>query len=139
MNLESFPFYKELEAQAKDFLKMRLHPVEVPADTILFNQGDICDSVLFLTSGEIKLTKQTDENEEELLYTLQAGKQCIVNTASTLSQTPAIATATSATDITGYILDMYSLQDLAKRSEPYMNYLFSIYTLDCNPNNSIPN
>lgn len=131
MDISIFEFYNKLEQPAKDFLKMRLHPVEVPAGTILFNQGDVCDSVLFLTSGEIKLTKQTDEHEEELLYTLQAGKQCIVNSASTLSQTPAIATATSTTDITGYILDMYSLQDLTKRSEPYMSYLFSIYTLDC--------
>ncbi|WP_304545170.1 Crp/Fnr family transcriptional regulator [Sulfurimonas microaerophilic] len=130
MDISVFDFYSKLEQPAKDFLKMRLHPVEAPADTLLFNQGDICDSVLFLTSGEIKLTKQTDEGEE-LLYTLQPGQQCIVNTASTLSQTPAIATATSTTEITGYILDMYSLQDLTKRSEPYMNYIFSIYTLDC--------
>ncbi|MFT7860764.1 MAG: cyclic nucleotide-binding domain-containing protein [Sulfurimonas sp.] len=130
MDLSMFEFFGKLEQPAKDFLKMRLHPIEVPENTELFFQGDVCDSILFLTSGEIKLTKQTDDNEEELLYTLQPGKQCIVNTASTLSQTPAIATAATTTEIKGYILDMYSLQDLAKRSDVYLSYLFSIYTLD---------
>jgi len=36
MNLESFSFYNELEAQAKDFLQMSLKPVSVPKDSIRF-------------------------------------------------------------------------------------------------------
>ena len=129
MNLESFAFYKDLEPQAKNFLQMSLKPVSVPKDSILFFQGDICDGILFLTSGEVRLYIQSDDADEITLYHLNPGEQCIVNTASTLSQTEAIATAITLTDINGYILDMYSVKELAHNSNVYQSYLFSIYTL----------
>lgn len=130
MDMSAFEFFSQLTQSAKDFLKMRLHPIEVPANTVLFYEGDICDSILFLTSGEVSLFQQINETEEKELYTLEAANQCIVNTASTLSQTPAIASAIAKTEIKGYILDMYSLQELAKKSDVFLAYLFSLYTLD---------
>jgi len=129
MNLESFPFYKELEPQAKDFLQMSLKPVHVPKGSILFFQGDVCDGILFLTSGEIRLYIQSDDADEITLYHLNPGEQCIVNTASTLSQTKAIGSAVTLSDIDGYILDMHSVKELAHNSDVYQSYLFSIYTL----------
>jgi len=129
MNLEQFPFYDELDDKAKQFLQMSLKPVSVPKDSILFFQGDICDGILFLTSGEVRLFMQSEEAGEITLYHLSPGQQCIVNTASTLSQTEAIATAITLTDIEGYILDMYSVKELAHNSMAYQNFLFSIYTL----------
>jgi len=127
MNLEKFSFYKKLEPEAIEFLEKNLEAVKVPKDTLLFAEGDICDSILFLTSGEVQLIQEEKQNE---LYRLYPGDQCIVNTASTLSQTPAIASAITQTEIEGYILDMYSVKILAKNSEPYLSYLFEIYTLN---------
>ncbi|MDH4944860.1 cyclic nucleotide-binding domain-containing protein [Sulfurimonas sp. C5] len=131
MNLEVFDFFSKLEPKTKEYLKMRLHPIEVPENTTLFFQDDICDSILFLTSGEIELVKHIDENETKQLYTLKAGEQCIVNIASTLSQTPALASATTTTPIEGYIIDMYSLKDLMRMSEVYQGYVFSLYKVEC--------
>jgi len=127
MSLEKFSFYKKLEPEAIEFLQKNLEAVKVPKDTLLFSEGDVCDSILFLTSGEVQLIQEEKQNE---LYRLYPGDQCIVNTASTLSQTPAIASAITKTEIEGYILDMYSVKILAKNSEPYLSYLFEIYTLN---------
>jgi len=127
MSLEKFSFYKKLEPEAIEFLQKNLEAVKVPKDTLLFSEGDVCDSILFLTSGEVQLIQEEKQNE---LYRLYPGDQCIVNTASTLSQTPAIASAITQTEIEGYILDMYSVKILAKNSEPYLSYLFEIYTLN---------
>ncbi len=129
MNLEKFPFYEELDDKAKQFLQMSLKAVSVPKGSILFFQGDVCDGILFLTSGEVRLYMQSEEADEITLYHLSPGEQCIVNTASTLSQTEAIASAVTLTDIEGYILDMYSVKELAHNSLAYQNFLFSIYTL----------
>ena len=129
MSLETFAFYKELEPQAKDFLQMSLKPIHVPKGSILFFQGDICDGILFLTSGEVRLYIQSDDADEITLYHLNPGEQCIVNTASTLSQTKAIGSAVTLSDIDGYILDMYSVKELAHNSDVSQSYLFSIYTL----------
>jgi len=126
MNLKEFPFYKELDTPARDFLKTHLKPINVPKETLLFFEGDICDSIVLLTFGSIRLSRQVDD-EEITLYNLNAGEQCMINTASTMSQTPAIGTAVTLTDIEGYILDMYSLKELAHNSHVYQSYLFSIY------------
>ena len=129
MHLKEFSFYDELDTNARDFLKTHLKPVSVPKGSILFFQGDICDSILFLTSGEIRLYLQSPNTDEITLYHLTPGEQCIVNTASTLSQTEAIATAETLSDIEGYILDMYSVKELSRHSDAYQSFLFSIYTL----------
>jgi len=65
----------------------------MPKNTLLFYQGDICENILWLTSGEVRLYTQSDSIEEITLYNLKAGEQCIVNTASLLSQTDAVASA----------------------------------------------
>jgi len=129
MNLQDYTFYKELEDSSLEFLKQRLKPIKVPKGNILFFQGDTCESILFLTSGKVRLYIQSDDADEITLYQLNAGEQCIVNTASTISQTEAIGSAVTLTDIEGYLLDVESVKELAHTSDAYQSYLFSVYTL----------
>ncbi|MCD6212091.1 MAG: Crp/Fnr family transcriptional regulator, partial [Sulfurovum sp.] len=123
------PFINKLEPEALEFLQTHLKPIQVPKNNLLFYQGDICDNILWLTKGEVRLYTQSDEIEEITLYTLKAGEQCIVNTASLLSQTEAIASAETMTDIEGYLIDGESVKTLAKLSDVYQSYLFSLYQL----------
>jgi len=129
MTLEKFPFFGKLDAQAHDFLKTHLKPIEAPKGTLLFEEGDICDGVLFLNEGEIEVSRGKNEFKKEL-YTVMPGEQCVVNIASTLSQSKAIASATTLTDIEGFLLDMYSLRELARNSFAYQEYIFSLYRFD---------
>ncbi len=129
MTLTSYPFIEKLEAEALEFLHAHLKPIKIPKNNLLFYQGDICDNILWLTKGEVRLYTQSDEIEEITLYTLKAGEQCIVNTASLLSQTEAIASAQTVTDIEGYLIDVESVKKLAKLSDVYQTYLFSLYQL----------
>ncbi len=129
MQLTTYPFINKLEREALEFLQTHLKPIKVPKNNLLFYQGDVCDNILWLTKGEVRLYTQSDEIEEITLYTLQAGEQCIVNTSSLLSQTEAIASAETMTDIEGYLIDVESVKTLAKLSDVYQNYLFSLYQL----------
>ncbi|WP_373001870.1 Crp/Fnr family transcriptional regulator [Sulfurimonas sp.] len=129
MNLENYSFYNKLDATALDFLKKHLKPVKVPKGNILFFQGDICENILFLTEGKVRLYIQSDDADEITLYQLNSGEQCIVNTASNISQTEAIGSAITVTDIEGYLLDTKSVKELAHMNDAYQSFLFSIYTL----------
>ena len=129
MHLEKFPFYKQLDTPAKNFLHQHLKPIKLPKESLLFFQGDVCEHILFLTEGKVRLYMQSENAEEITLYHLYAGEQCIVNTSSTLSQTEAIGSAVTATEIEGYLLDVKNLKKLAHMSESYQSFLFSIYTL----------
>ena len=129
INIHNYPFYGDLEKHNIDFLQKNLKAIKVPKDTILFFQGDICDSILFLTHGKVRLYIQSDDADEITLYQLSEEEQCIVNTASTISQTEAIGSAVTLTDIEGYLLDVASVKELAKNSDAYQTFLFSVYTL----------
>ncbi len=129
MQLSAYPFLDKLEPESLQFLKQHIKPVKIPKNTLLFYQGDICDNILWLSSGEVRLYTQSDNIEDITLYTLKAGEQCIVNTASLLSQTNAVASAETITDIEGYLIDVESVKRLSKMSDVYQNYLFSLYQL----------
>jgi len=129
MNLDNYPFYSKLSTTDRDFLKDTLKPIKVAKESILFFQGDVCDNILFLTKGKVRLYIQSDEADEITLYQLNEGEQCIVNTASILSQTEAIGSAITLTDIEGYVLDVKSVKELAHSSDAYQSFLFEIYTL----------
>ena len=129
LNLSPFPFEASMEKEALYFLEKQARPISMIKNSILFYQGDICDSVLLLTKGEVRLYIQDEGVESIDLYTLKAGEQCIVNTASILSGTHAIATAESISDIEGYIIDEPSIKKLSAISPVYQNYIFSLYTI----------
>ena len=129
MQLDTYPFIDQLEPEAVKFLETHLKPIQVPKGNLLFYQGDVCGDILWLTKGKVRLYTQADGIEEITLYTLQPGEQCIVNTASLLSQTQAIASAETITDIEGYLIDVESIKKLAKISDVYQDYLFSLYQL----------
>jgi len=129
MQLSIYPFTDQLEPEAVKFLKTHLKPIQVPKGNLLFYQGDVCGDILWLTKGKVRLYAQAEGIEEITLYTLQPGEQCIVNTASLLSQTQAIASAETVTDIEGYLIEVESIKKLAKISDVYQDYLFSLYQL----------
>ncbi|HFQ62182.1 MAG TPA: Crp/Fnr family transcriptional regulator [Epsilonproteobacteria bacterium] len=129
MELTSYPFLNELESEALLFLNTHIKPVKIPKDTLLFYQGDVCENILWLTEGEVRLYTQSDTIEDITLYTLKAGEQCIVNTASLFSNTPAIASAQTLTDIEGYVISAQSAKELTRLSDVYQSYLFSLYQL----------
>ena len=129
MKLTSYPFLNKLEPDALAFLEQHIKPISIPKNTLLFYQGDVCKNILWLTSGEVRLYTQSDSIEDITLYNLKAGEQCIVNTASLLSQTDAVASAQTLTDIEGYLIDVESVKQLSKMSDVYQSYLFSLYQL----------
>jgi CRP/FNR family transcriptional regulator len=129
MDLQSYPFYENLTDTSLEFLQKNLKPIFISEGNLLFFQGEICKNILFLTKGSVRLYIQSEHAEEITLYELSAGEQCIVNTASTISQTEAIGSAVTLSDIEGYLLDVQSVKELTRQSDVYQNYLFSIYTL----------
>lgn len=129
MSLDAFDFFERLEPPARDYLLSNLTPVQVPTGTILFYQGDVCDSILWVTSGKVRLYTQAEGIDAITLYTLDAGQQCIVNTASAISASSAIGSAVTVTDIEGYFVASSVAKKLAHMSDVYQEYLFSLYTL----------
>ena len=132
MKLEKYTFLNDIEKEAKIFLEKRLKPISVKKNTILFYQGEVCSDILWLSSGTVRLYMQAEAINHITLYTLNPGEQCIVNTVSLLTQTDAIASAETLTDIEGYIIDKESINELSRISHVYQHYLLTLYNLRFN-------
>lgn len=129
MELSQFTFYSHLSTGLQSYVQHHARPITVPKNTILFYQGDVCKDILFLTEGNVRLYIQGEGVEEITLYTLHPLEQCVVNTASLVSQNVAIGTAITETDITGYLLDHESIRTLMAQSPDYLAFMFSLFTV----------
>ena len=129
LNLQAFPFEDSLDNESLAFLEKHAKPISVPKGNILFYQGEVCKNVLLLTKGQVRLYIQDEGIESIDLYTLNEGEQCIINTASLLSNTDAIASAETISDIEGYLVDAQSIKKLSALSPAYQSYIFSLYTI----------
>jgi len=63
------------------------------------------------------------------LYDFCEGEQCIVNIASALSSTPAIATVQALTDVRGWLIPVHVIQRLIAESHAYQKTVFCLFTL----------
>jgi len=128
MKLEEFYFYDMLDSKSQDYLHQSVKPIDAPKGTILFFQGDTCEDILLLSHGELRLYIQGEEADILTLYHLKEGEQCIVNTSSAISTSPAIATAETLSDIQGWLLPKSSVKQLMRDNDKYQEFIFSLFT-----------
>ena len=129
LNLEEFAFVQKLSFEELAYLKAHAKKVSIPKESILFYQDDICKDILLLGRGEIELYMYGENDKKIPLYALKAGEQCVINTSSTISQTPAIGTAQSLSDIEGWLISEAVVKHLMHASPSYLNFVFSLFTI----------
>ncbi len=127
--MEQFDFFSELDKKELESLKSKSKYVEIPKGTILFYEGDICKDILYLIDGNVKLSISTAGSDAIPLYDFCQGEQCIVNIASTLSETKAVATAEASSDIKGWLIPKEVIQELMIHSPEYQKFIFSLFTI----------
>lgn len=128
-HLEEFSFAKHLTHAELEYLKQHARKIVVPKDTILFYQDDICKDILLLARGEIELYMYGEHEKRIPLYALKKGEQCVINTSSTISQTPAIGTAHTLSEVEGWLISEEVVKYLMHQSPTYLNYVFSLFTI----------
>lgn len=129
LSLNDFEFAKALSDEEFEYLTQHAKRVSIPKNTILFYQEDICKDILLLGKGEIELYMHGENDKKVPLYALREGEQCVINTSSTISQTPAIGTAQSLSDVEGWLMSEEVVKHLMHRSPTYLNYVFSLFTI----------
>jgi CRP/FNR family transcriptional regulator len=127
--LKVYPFFLALSQEEQERFVSFLKPIRLPKETIIHYQGDVCKDVLLLVEGEVCIYTQADDFSEEVtLYSLKAGEQCLVNTASVLSHSKSIGTAVTMTDIKAYALNEKELELFMSNSPLYQQYVMSLYS-----------
>ena len=127
--MENQDFFNNLTLDEKEFILKNSNYINITKDSTRFYQGDICKDILILEKGVVQLVVYGQIDEIISLYEIKESQQCIINTASTISQTPAIATAQTKTDISGWLIPVNIIKELIVKSPSYQEYIFSLFAL----------
>lgn len=130
--MKKFDYIKDFSVEEVARLKSNSKYIEVPKNTLLFYQDDVCEDILFLEEGEVRLYMSGNLNEEIPLYNLVAGEQCIINTSSVLSKTKTIGSAETLTDIKGWLVPKRVIEELISNNKEYQSFVFSLFALRFN-------
>ncbi|CUV64959.1 Transcriptional regulator, Crp/Fnr family [Sulfurovum sp. enrichment culture clone C5] len=127
MKLDDYQFFASLESESLKKVKQDAKRVSCGLGTFLYYQGDVNDGILFLEKGSVKVYISSDEigRGEITLYYITPGEQCLVNTLSTISQTPATATAIVDESIEGWIIPYKTIKWLIDNSPAYREFKVS--------------
>lgn len=79
----AFPDLTGLSAAIRNELEA-LQPMKVPAGTVLFRDGDVCQGYVFVLSGSVRVQKMDPEGREIVLYRVEDGQTCMLTTACLL-------------------------------------------------------
>lgn len=125
--MNRFPFYSLLSEDAKALLESSAMAVTMPAKMELFVQGDSCKDILFLTDGSVRVYRHHESGQEITLYFLAPFEQCNVNLNSAFTDTPAIGTAVSESEIKGFMIPAQAVKQLYTMEPAYQQYVFSLF------------
>ena len=124
MELLDYQCFKDLSPEDINKVKKSASEVILPSNHILYYEGDICEDVLFLKSGNVKVYIQPPSisAEEMTLYELKNGSQCIVNLFSVISSQKALANAITITPIEGWLIPKKTFLWLINNSSSFREF-----------------
>ncbi len=127
MELDHYQFFHALEPESLERLRSDAKKISLGVGTFLYYQGDVNQDILFLNKGCVKVFLYADEvgKGEITLYYITPGEQCLVNTLSTISQSPASATAIVDESIEGWLVPAETIRWLLEHSPAYRDFKLS--------------
>ena len=127
MQLQEYQFFKSLEPNAVQKVLGDAKKISAGVGSFLYYQGDINEGILFLKKGCVKIFLHSEEvgKGEITLYYITPGEQCLVNTLSTVSKTPANASAVVDESIEGWIIPTKTIEWLIENSPRYREFKIS--------------
>jgi len=79
----AFPDLNGLSADIRKELEA-IQPMKVPAGTVLFRDGDMCQGYVFVLNGSVRVQKMDPEGREIVLYRVENGQTCMLTTSCLL-------------------------------------------------------
>ncbi len=125
--MQTFDFFNKLKKSNQEALVDASNIMKVPEGMELYHQGDVCGTILFLTKGRVRVTRQHENGQSVLLYYFEKGEQCNVNFTASYNSAPAVGTATAETDLEGYDIPAELIAKLFIEDKAFQRYVFDQY------------
>ncbi len=124
--LRHFPMLASDERSASELRHATLVR-DVPADSVLYRDGDECTHLPMVLSGELILTKYGGTGRGIALYRVESGQSCILSSLSILNASEFPAEATTDTAVSLALVPATTLRRLVAESGEWRDFIFGMY------------
>jgi CRP/FNR family transcriptional regulator len=100
--------------------------INVPANTIVANEGERCLNFSLVLKGKIKVYKTSEEGKLITLYYINKNEGCILTSASILNNAPFPAMAVTVSDCEIITFPANRMFDYFDKSKVWRKYIFSL-------------
>ena len=122
------PQLAALEDPATQELFSQAQEVSLPANSIVFHQGDPCSNYLLVLEGSVKVLTRAENGREIVLYRLTAGDSCVLTTSCLFGNVPYPAEGSTETAVTALSIPAKAFKKAIQQSDAFRTLVFQTFT-----------
>ncbi len=126
--LELYPMLGQLPAAQLQELQANAAYMNVPAGTVIFDEGQACQGFPLLLSGSVRVIKAATNGRELRLYRVCPGESCILTSSCLMGHAKYRARGIAETDTEMVALPPAVFAKLLATHDPFRDYVFSLFS-----------
>ncbi|WDE00997.1 Crp/Fnr family transcriptional regulator [Thalassomonas actiniarum] len=95
----------------------------------VFDQGQICNNYIVVTSGMVKVYTRSNEGKELVLYRIQPGEICVLTTSCLMGYSHYPAEAVTETEVSARVIPRRDFELLIGESPAFREFVFQNFSL----------
>ncbi len=126
--LELYPMLGRLPAAQLEELQSSSAYVQVPAETVIFDENQACQGFPLLLSGSVRVIKAAANGRELRLYRVCPGESCILTSSCLMGHAKYQARGITETNTEMVTLAPAAFAKLLATHDPFRDYVFSLFS-----------
>lgn len=123
---QQFPLLEGLDEPGVAILS-RAKQVTLPAEQIVFHQGDQCSHYIIVVSGTVKVMGRSASGREIVLYRIEQQGSCVLTTSCLLGGEQYPAEGITETEVSAFLLTATDFQQALAESAGLRRFIFDSY------------
>ncbi|WP_019621039.1 Crp/Fnr family transcriptional regulator [Amphritea japonica] len=123
---EQFPVLQQMDEAGLAILR-KASKVELPANQMVFHQGDPCTHYIIVVSGIVKVLGRNANGRELVLYRIENQGSCVLTTSCLLGAEAYPAEGVTETDVTAFMIPLAEFQRALAESVGLRQFIFDSY------------
>jgi CRP/FNR family transcriptional regulator len=126
--IEIFPYFKNTDAMVVEAILAESHCLNHPTGTVLLNEGDSCESMELVLSGEKRVYKANENGREITLYEVGPGEICLINASCIMAKSLSPVNAVALSSLTILHIPASTFRRLMTEYEQIRKFFYSVFS-----------
>jgi CRP/FNR family transcriptional regulator len=126
--LQQYPMLRELPAADRETLLEAASFMQLPTETVVFDENQPCHGFPLLLSGNIRVIKAAPNGRELQLYRVMPGESCILTSSCLLGNTRYHARGIAEQALEMVLLPATAFHTLIGKQEAFRSYVFHLFS-----------